>query len=64
MNKSVLILGASTGIGAVLARFFVKAGYDVHGCARREPENWENVGTITKIVCDVSNSKDFKINHK
>jgi NAD(P)-dependent dehydrogenase (short-subunit alcohol dehydrogenase family) len=61
MNK-ILILGASTGIGAALARFFVKNGYDVHGCARREPENWEDVGTTTKIVCNASDSKEFKAN--
>ena len=60
--KKILILGASTGIGAALARFFVKNGYDVHGCARREPKNWENVGAITKIICDASDSRDFKTN--
>lgn len=59
MSK-VLILGASTGIGAALSRFLVKTGYEVHGCARREPENWEDVGTTTRIVCDASNTNEFK----
>ena len=60
MTERILILGASTGIGAALADFSSRAGHEVFGCARRDSKNWEVAENITKIVADVSHPEEFR----
>lgn len=46
MNKTVVIIGASSGIGASLAANYAKRGYNIALCARRSEKLAELKGTL------------------
>ena len=63
MNKTILITGASSGIGAYVAKLFLERGWNVGLIARREQKlaiianNHENA---LCIKCDVAQEKQIK----
>ena len=72
MAKTILITGASSGIGAGMAREFAKKGYNLAICARRlerlealkqELENTYNIRVVAKTL-DVTNyNQVFNVFH-
>lgn len=71
MNKTVLITGATSGLGLAYARYFVKEGYDLIITGRREEIINQNANKIIElfavnikvVIVDLSESKgvDFLI---
>src|ERR1044072_7816408 len=66
-NKTVLITGASRGLGLVMAREFAREGSRLVLCARDEKEleqarlDLESLGAeVTVIPCDIRNQQDVK----
>lgn len=55
-KKTVVITGASSGIGKATAEKFISEGYDVFGLARK-PFTLENAKTI---ICDVEKNEDVE----
>lgn len=55
-QRVTLITGSSTGIGAHLARHYLKAGHHVYGCSRHAPE-WTESGYV-HIAADVTSEAD------
>ncbi len=55
-QKVVVITGASSGIGLVTAKYFVKNGYKVYGLSRNIKEEQEFVS----LSCDVTNEEQIK----
>lgn len=66
-RSTVLITGASSGIGAVSAKFFASEGYNVVVCARRV-ERLDSLvteirtagGQALALRCDVTDPKDVE----
>ena len=70
MTKTILITGASSGIGAGMAREFAKKGYNLAICARRldrlkglkqELENKYNIQVIVKVLDVTDYEKVFQV---
>lgn len=70
MAKTILITGASSGIGAGMAREFAQKGYNLAICARRlerleelkqELENQYNIQVIVKILDVTDYDQVFKV---
>ncbi len=52
MSRSVLITGASSGIGAAAAQLLARSGFAVFGTSRRPRESHDGVRWIQMDVCD------------
>jgi short-subunit dehydrogenase len=72
MAKTILITGASSGIGAGMAREFAKKGYNLAICARRlerlealkqELENTYNIRVMTKTLDVTHHQQVFEVFH-
>jgi len=59
MQRSVLVIGASTGIGAYLSCGLSEDGSTVYSMSRRPENEWENTGSSEKIRIDISDSANF-----
>ncbi len=61
-NKSILITGASTGIGNHLARYLAERGYVVFAGARKESDLAElaHIDGVTPVLLDVTNPKQIQ----
>jgi NAD(P)-dependent dehydrogenase (short-subunit alcohol dehydrogenase family) len=59
MSDRILVVGASSGIGAHLSRVLSNSGATVFCLARRPLEEWEDVGLSKKIRLDISNSEEL-----
>ena len=56
MNKVVMIVGASSGIGFESAKKFIKNGDIVYNCSRREAP----LDGIKNLTLDIVNTPDIK----
>ncbi len=50
-NAVALVTGASSGIGLVMAKALVKAGYRVFGTSRKP---MDDTNGVTMLICDVT----------
>jgi len=57
MNKTVVVSGASSGIGFAIANTLFEAGYHVIGLSRSIPKNGFQ---FTHLVCDITNEDAVK----
>ena len=63
MSKTIVITGASSGIGAAASRKFLDAGWNVALLARRLDKlekNSDGYSNALNIVCDVTNETDVE----
>jgi len=54
MTKRILVVGASSGIGAYLSKELSNSGERVFSVGRRPTEEWQDVGESEKIILDIS----------
>ncbi len=54
MSERVFITGVSSGIGAGLAAYYLRAGWEVLGCSRREPSHLIGQSNFHFVSCDLS----------
>ena len=57
MAKTILITGASSGLGHGLAKSYLEQGATVYGCSRREPKDLVEAGLHFKAVDLVDEAK-------
>ncbi|WP_117208347.1 SDR family oxidoreductase [Allorhizocola rhizosphaerae] len=57
MDKTAVVTGASSGIGAATAKLLAARGYKVYALARRK-ERLEQLGVGVPVVCDVTRDAD------
>ncbi len=57
MDKTAVVTGASSGIGAATTKLLVAQGYRVYALARRK-DRLERLGVGTPVVCDVTSDTD------
>jgi NADP-dependent 3-hydroxy acid dehydrogenase YdfG len=58
MNKTVLITGASSGMGRATAIYLASLGYKVYA-GSRTPKKLENLENITALKLDITNQKSI-----
>lgn len=54
MSRKVFITGVSSGIGAGLADYYLRSGWEVLGCSRREPAQLIGQSNFDFVACDLS----------
>jgi NADP-dependent 3-hydroxy acid dehydrogenase YdfG len=57
MDKTAVVTGASSGIGAATAKLLAARGYRVYALARRK-ERLEQLGVGVPVVCDITSDSD------